>query len=193
MGDVLTLAVVHGARLLVAGAFVLSAIVALTHASVRRGTLSAFGGWARFVRRWSDPMLVPVERRLARAGANPQDAPWWLVGGVVVGGLAFIALVDWLVGFIYTMYATAATGQLLLLLIHSVFELLRVAIIILVIASWIQLSPYSKFMRVVHGLTDWLIDPIRRVLPPFGVFDLSPIAAYFILYLAEQLVMRGFF
>lgn len=193
MADEIALNVVHGARLLVAGAFVLSAIVALTHWAVRRGSINAFGAWARFVRRWGDPLLLPVERRLVRAGANPQDAPLWLVGVVVVGGLAFIALVDWLVGFIFTAYQTASSGYLAVLLVHSVFELLKFAIMILVIASWLGLSPYSKFMRIVHGLTDWLVDPIRRVVPPLGMFDISPLVAYFVLYLVEQLVMRGLF
>ena len=48
-------------------------------------------------------------------------------------------------------------------------------------------------MRIVHGLTDWLVDPIRRVVPPLGMFDISPLVAYFVLYLVEQLVMRGLF
>ena len=185
--------VVHGARLLAVGAFVLSAIVAATHWAVRRGSINAFGGWARFVRRWGDPVLLPVEHRLVRAGANPQDAPLWLGGIVVVGGLAFIALVDWIVGFVFTIYRTAGEGYLLVLVIHSAFQLLRLAIMILVIASWLGLSPYSKFMRVVHALTDWLVDPIRRVVPTLGMFDISPLVAYFVLYLAEQVVMRGFF
>ena len=191
--DEIALTVVHGARLFVAGAFVLSAIVALTHWMVRRGSINAFGAWARFVRRWGDPLLRPVEHRLVRAGANPQDAPLWLVGIVVVGGLAFIAFVDWIVGFVFTMYRTASEGYLLALVVHSIFQLLRLAIMILVIASWLGVSPYSKFMRIVHTLTDWLVDPIRKVVPTIGMFDISPLVAYFVLYLAEQVVMRGLF
>jgi len=185
--------VTHGARLLVAGAFVLAAIVGLTHWGVRRGKIAAFGGWARLVRRVGDPVLMPLERRLVRAGANPQDAPIWLVGVVVVCGLAFIALVDWLAGFILTFAATAETGQLLIFLVHTIFELLKLAIMIRVIASWLGSSRYSKLLRPVYLLTDWLVEPIRRVLPPFGMFDLSPLVAYFVLYFAEQVVMRGLF
>ena len=66
-------------------------IVALTHWLPCGATaINAFGAWARFVRRWSDPLLRPLERRLVRGGANPQDAPFWLVGIVVVGGLVLI-------------------------------------------------------------------------------------------------------
>jgi YggT family protein len=183
----------QGARLLAAGAFLLAAIVALTHWAVRRNSITPFGPWARFVRRWSDPVLLPLERRLLRSGANPQDAPLWLLGITIVLGLIVVALIGWLVDFIATFYASVQNGFLLAMLVHSVFELLMLAILIRVIASWINASPYSPVMRIVNGMTDWLIDPIRRVVPTLGMFDISPLVAYFVLYLAEQLVMRAFF
>ena len=189
--DEIAIQVVYGVRLLVAGAFVLSAIVALTHWAVRRQTLNAFGGWARFVRRWSDPALRPLERRLVRSGGNPQDAPLWLVGVTVVGGLILIGLVNWLIEFAFTLVQSAHGGALIVIVLHYTFSLLRLAIMVRVIASWLGLSPYSRFMRIINGLTDWLVEPIRRVLPPLGMFDFSPLVAYFVLYFAEQLVMRG--
>lgn len=189
--DQVALGIIYGVRLLVAGAFVLSVVVALTHWAVRAGRLSAFGGWARFVRGWSDPVLRPLERRLVRGGANPQDAPLWLVGAAVVGGLLAIGLVNWLIDFVYTLVASASGGSLVVLALHDLFAVLRAAIIIRVIASWLGLSPYSRGMRIINGLTDWLVDPIRRILPPIGMFDFSPLVAYFLLYLAENLVMRG--
>ncbi len=184
---------IQGARLVAAGAFLLAALVALTHWAVRHNRLAPFGPWARFVRRWSDPVLLPLERRLVRSGANPQDAPLWLLGITIVLGLIVVALVGWLVNFIATFYASVQNGFVLAMLVHSVFELLMLAILIRVIASWINASPYSPVMRVINAMTDWLIDPIRRVVPTFGMFDISPLVAYFVLYLAEQLVMRAFF
>ncbi|HEY4102142.1 MAG TPA: YggT family protein [Gemmatimonadales bacterium] len=193
MSDSLLLDIVYGARILVAGAFACAMVVALTHWAVRRGSLSAFGGWARLVRRSSDPVVVPLERRLARAGANPQDAPIWLVGVVVVAGLAFIALINWLIGFIVSAYQSAESGFLVALLVHSVFEILMFAIMIRVIASWLSINPHAGPMRIVNILTDWLIEPLHRVIPPIGIFDVTPIVAYFLLYVAEGVVMRGLF
>ena len=181
--------IVLGVRYLVVGAFVLSVIVAATHWAVRKGSLSAFGVWARFTRRWSDPLLRPIERRLVKHGGNPQDAPLWLVGVTVVGGLVLIGMVNWLIGFIYSLYVSAQGGSLLVIVLHYLFEILRLAIMIRVLASWVPISPYSRFMRVVGALTDWLIDPIRRILPSVGMFDFSPLVAYFVLYLTERLVM----
>ena len=184
-----------GARLLVAGAFVLCAIVAGTHWAVRGGKIAPFGAWARFVRGWSDPMLKPVERRIVRAGANPQDAPVWLLGISVVAGLAFIALVRWTIGFIANMIVAsdAGTNFLLRTLVNYGFALLMAAILFRVVASWFGISPYTRFMRLIHGLTDWLIEPLQRVIPTFGPIDVSPIAAYLILSVARTLVMGAFF
>lgn len=189
MAENIIINIVLGVRFLVAGAFVLSAIVAATHWAVRRGSLNAFGGWARVTRRWSDPLLRPIERRVVRSGGNPQDAPLWLVGVTVVGGLVVIGLVNWLIGFVYSLYQSAQGGSLVVIALHYTFEVLRLAIMIRVLSSWFSLSPYSRFMRLINGLTDWLVEPIRRVLPPLGMFDFSPLVAYFVLYFAERLVM----
>ena len=47
------------------------------------------------------------------------------------------------------------------------------ALFVRVIASWLGISPYSAWMRPVMILTDWLIEPIRRILPPMGMIDFS--------------------
>lgn len=184
-----------GVRVLVAGAFILAAIAAATHWAVRRQSLEPFGAWPRFVRGWSDPILQPVERRIVRAGANPQDAPFWLLGLVVIAGLALIALVRWILGFIATMlYASQSGGTLIVpILINYAFGLLMAAILVRVVASWFGISRYSRGMRIIYALTDWLIEPLQRIMPNFGPFDLSPIAAYFLLAFTRTLVLKAFF
>jgi YggT family protein len=195
-----TLAVVAGwiealTRVLVGGAFVTSAIVALTHWAVRAGHLQPFGAWPRFVRGWSDPMLRPVESRLLRAGGNPQQAPWWLLGAAVLGGLALLAVVRWLLGLILTLWFSAQGGPaaLLPLAVAMAFNVLQIALLLRVVASWFGLSPYGRVMRVAHALTDWLLEPIQRLLPTMGPFDFSPLVAYLLLGLARTLVMNAFF
>jgi YggT family protein len=56
-----------------------------------------------------------------------------------------------------------------------------------VIASWFGISPYRRWMRPVVMMTDWIIEPIRRLLPPLGMIDFSPMVAWLVLYL-----LRGF-
>ena len=52
------------ARVLVVCALVYASAVSLTHWAVRSRRLSPFGTWPRLVRRASDPVLLPLERRL---------------------------------------------------------------------------------------------------------------------------------
>jgi len=185
--------IVLGVRVLVGGAFVFGAVVALTHWAVRRSHIAPFGGFARLVRKASDPLLVPVERRVVRAGGNPQAAPLWLLGGIVLGGLMLIQLVGWLLGTILRLGYAANAGALLPTVVSALFSLLTTALLIRVVASWFGASPYSWWMRIVGVLTDWLIEPIQRLLPRTGMVDFSPLVGYLLLRVAERVVMGAFF
>ena len=177
------------ARVLVVSALVYASAVGLTHWAIRSRRLSPFGAWSRLVRRAGDPILLPLERRVIRGGGSPQDAPLWLVGIVVLGGLLLLTLIHWLAGVAVSLTVRASAGprELARTLVEALFSLLMGAIFVRVIASWLGVSPYNRWMRPVVVATDWIIQPIRRVLPPLGMFDMSPMVAWLILYL-----VRGF-
>jgi YggT family protein len=179
-------------RSVVVVALVYAALVALTTWLVRTKRLSPFGAWPRFMRRISEPVLLPLERRIIRAGGSPQDAPFWLLGIAVIGGLLLISLVGWLIGFVYELAALSQAGPRtwLIVAVQWTFRILMVALLIRVFASWFGVSPYTKWMRPVVALTDWILDPLRRVLPPFGPLDLSPLVAYLLLSIAEAALIR---
>lgn len=176
-------------RALVILALSYASIVAVTYWAVRTRRINPFGAWPRFTRRISEPVLLPLERRVIRAGGSPQDASFWLLGIVIVAGLLLLSLVHWLIGVTATMAVLSYAGPRawLRFALGGVFTLLMAAIFIRVIASWLGLSPYSRWMRPVMALTDWLIEPIRRILPPFGMLDFSPMVAWLVLW-----VIRGF-
>jgi YggT family protein len=44
-------------------------------------------------------------------------------------------------------------------------------------------------MRPIVFLTDWLLEPLRRLIPPLGMFDISPLVAWLLLILARSLVL----
>jgi YggT family protein len=179
------------ARVAVVLALVYASAVALTHWAVRSRRITPFGAWPRFMRRASDPVLLPLERRVVRAGGSPQDAPLWLLGIVIVGGLVLLSLVQWLAGFADTVVFTAEAGprEWARFLVAGLFRVLIIALIIRVIASWFGISPYRPWMRPVMLLTDWIIDPIRRILPPFGMIDFSPLVAWLILSVVQGFVL----
>jgi len=44
--------------------------------------------------------------------------------------------------------------------------------------------------RFFHESTEWYLRPFRRVIPPLGMFDLSPIVALIVLYVVNAVVVR---
>jgi len=177
----------------VVAVFIYAVVVAATHWAVRSRRLNPFGGWARFVRRISEPVLRPLERRILRAGGSPSDAPLWLLGIALVGGLVLISLMRWAIGFTYELgaLAQASPRDWLIAAVSWVFRILMIALLVRVIGSWFGVSPYAKWMRPFVLLTEWLLEPLRRLLPPFGPLDLSPMVAYLLLWIAQQAVVRA--
>lgn len=176
-------------RIIVVAALLFACVVALTGWAVRARHLNAFGAWPRLVRRLSDPVVRRVERRVIQAGGSPQDAPLWLIGIIVVGGLVLLSLSRWLLGSLiqFEYLASAGPRAWLRFLVSLAFSLMMAALFIRVISSWFGLSRYSRWMRPVFAVTDWLVEPIRRVLPPVGMLDFSPMVAWLALW-----VLRGF-
>ena len=180
-------------RLVVLGGFVFSAAVALTHWGVRSRRLEPFGTLPRLMRRLSDPLLAPLERRMVKSGHNPQEAPTWLFWLSLLGGLALLGLTQWVIAELATFYwaLQSGPGGLLRFLVESAYSVMVIALFVRVVSSWFAISPYSRWMRPVMWLTNWLVDPIRRVLPPVGRFDFTPLVAYLVLWLVRALLLRA--
>jgi YggT family protein len=171
-----------------------AAVIVATHWAVRQKRLAPFGWWSRSIRKLSDPALRPIERRLLRSGGNPQDATYWLFGLAIVVGLLVIGSVRWLFGLVYELLAlsNAGPGVWLRVAIDWTVSLLTAALLIRVIAGWLGVSPYRRWMRPIYWLTEWLLAPIRRILPPTGMLDFSPLVAYFALVILRLLVASAF-
>ena len=60
------------------------------------------------------------------------------------------------------------------------FWVLQIAIIVRVFASWFVRDPENPYMVFLINITEPILGPIRRILPSFGMIDLSPIVAIII-------------
>jgi len=76
-------------------------------------------------------------------------------------------------------------------MIKGILSLFINLIILLVfihaIGSWIPKVRESRFYEALDNLISPLLNPIRRVLPPTGGFDFSPLVLLFILYFIKHL------
>ena len=167
------------------------ALVALVDWLVRTRRINPFNPVARFFRRVVDPLLAPMERRVVRAGGMPQHAPWWMLVAVVLGGIVLIALLRFLLGQLEMAFEMASGGPrgLLILLVHWTFAILQLALIVRVVSSWLRLSPYSRWVSWSFALSEPIIRPLRGVVPPLGMIDVTPLIAYLALRILEWLVL----
>ncbi len=171
-------------------AAVLMAAIAVVDWLVRTRRLSPFSPVARFFRQHIDPLLEPVERRVVRAGGLPASAPWWALAAIVIIGIVLLALVDFVGGLLADLIlgVTSGPGGVLRLVVYWAFTILRIAILVRVIASWLPIGPFSPWVRWSFTLSEPILRPLRRVIPPFRSIDITPIIAFFALGILESLV-----
>ena len=95
----------------------------------------------------------------------------------------------WIALIILTIIlAASSTGfhpVLLVWLFGFVYYLCRIltyAIIVRAILSWFIRSRQNLIFVILDDTTEPVLAPLRRIIPRFGMFDLSPLAAIVILY-----------
>ncbi len=67
---------------------------------------------------------------------------------------------------------------------------LLVAVIIRIIFSWTNFDQDYPISQVIQQITEPILAPIRSVMPRIGMFDLSPMAASFLLIILANLGSR---
>ena len=129
--------------------------------------------------RTTDPLVLPFRKLLPPSRFD--------FGAVIVA--AIIAL---LVTFIL-FFNPVAIPLGVLLLLNTWLNTTFYAILITVIGSWLQTDPRQPVMQIALSCCEWLMAPLRRIIPPVGMLDFSPMAALFLIYLAQQGLARILF
>ena len=75
--------------------------------------------------------------------------------------------------------------------VSVLFYALNLAILIRVILSWVNANPYSPLVSFIHQITDPILEPLRRVVPPIGMIDVTPLLAMILLSLLQQVLLTA--
>jgi len=72
-----------------------------------------------------------------------------------------------------------------------IFTLAEWAIFVRVILSWANADPYNNLVKGLTAVTDPLLAPFRKLLPPWkaGGWDLSPLFAIFVIELLKKFLI----
>ncbi|MBI3942106.1 MAG: YggT family protein [Chloroflexi bacterium] len=75
------------------------------------------------------------------------------------------------------------------------FQILNLAILARVILSWVNISPDNPIIQVIYQITEPIMAPLRRYIPPIGMIDITPIVALILLQVIENVLIsliRGY-
>lgn len=131
----------------------------------------------------TNPLLRPLRRWIP----GTRGVDWSAVVLLVI----LKALEIWIIYAIHG-YVPHPAG-LLVLTIGELLSLLMyvflISIFVVVILSWIAPSTYNPAMSLLISLTEPVLRPARRLVPPIGGLDLSPIVVLVLLQLSLMLIV----
>ena len=169
-------------------------LVVGTAASVLAGVL-LLRFWMQVVRVRPPAQLAQFIFQLSDWLVRPLRRVFPGVAGYDWASMIAALLVALLASFIEVLVVGPLSAQLVLLLalqrmVEWIFYGWMGLILIGAVFSWV--NPHAPLAPFVQALTDPLLRPIRRVVPPVGNIDLSPLVAFVVLriglYLASYLI-----
>lgn len=139
---------------------------------------------AQAILKLTSPVVIPLRRIVPPIGKL--DTATVLVA-FILQYLTIVVLLM-IMGRSATFVAIALTTLVNLVLLS--LRLFTFAIIIRVILSWISPAGYNPALAFIHTLTDRILRPFQRIIPPLGGLDLSPLFAIIAL-MALTIVVAG--
>ena len=145
------------------------------------------------VRRLTDPYVNPVRRALMGFGIQPNGAPLVVVLLAILLGYLTLLLASSVLNTaagvaVSLMVGAAGVVALIGYLLDGLLSLYLLFITIRIIFSWGQVSYVNPVMRFLVRVTAPLLMPLRQMIPPLGMFDISPIVAIIIVWLFQAAI-----
>ena len=153
--------------------------------------MNPFSRTALTVRRLTDPLLMPVRRSLAGLGIDPKVAPLITVLLAILVGWFAVQLTDSILGTIAGVLLSTQQRRFIALvgyILYGALDVYSILIFMRIIFSWGMVSQRNRIMRFLLNVTDPLLVPLRRMIPPFGMLDLSPIVAFILIWLFKAAI-----
>jgi len=73
--------------------------------------------------------------------------------------------------------------------INFLFDLVSLLIILRAFLSFVRPDPYHPVIRLINQMTDPVLEPLRRVVPPLGMVDITPVIALVLLRVLQRLLV----
>ena len=139
---------------------------------------------SKFIVKITNPVLKPL-RRLVPG-----------LAGIDMASVIVMLVLQMLEFFIITLLRNFPAPDILGLTLYALVELVTlgfyvflISIFILALLSWINPGTYNPINNLLHQITEPVLRPVRRLLPPMSGMDLSPMLAMVGLWLVKLLLL----
>lgn len=154
--------------------------------------LNPFSWTAITLRRLTDAFVVPVRGSLRQVGIDPKFAPLVVILLSVLLGFFLMQIVSTIAMTLAGIIASVMSGAIVSLLGFILYGLISLYILFIfmrIIFAWGMVSYGNRIMRFLVDTTEPMLGPLRRMIPPLGRMDISPIVAVLILWLFQQAIV----
>jgi YggT family protein len=186
---------------LIVAAIVAMIVLMLVRFILNYADLNPFSRPVILVRRLTDRFVNPVRRSLLGMGLQANGAPLFVVLlTILVGAFVWMlvsGLLNTLAGCVHSLASGKPGGIIALLgyVLYGMLALYSLLIMIRIIFSWGRLDTHNRVMRFLMNATDPILVPLRQMIPPLGMFDISPIVAFLLIWLFQGaialMLLRG--
>ncbi|MEZ5424567.1 MAG: YggT family protein [Pyrinomonadaceae bacterium] len=152
------------------------------------------GKFAFWIRRRTEKWVYPAARLLATYGVNTRYGP--LVTLLVALVLTYfltqvISNTFFVIDGLILGIARGSTSIVIGFVLYGILSVLVLFIFIRFIAAWFVFSR-ATIMGFVRRVTDPILIPFQRLIPPVGMFDLSAMIVLLIIWILQSVVLRVF-
>jgi len=172
-------------------------LLVLLRSLFRRLDVNPFTWHAITVKRLTDPIILPVRGMLVAMRVDPIVAPVIVIVVFILVGFFVIQVVNGFLNTIAGILTAASSGRqnaavaILGYVLYALVGLYELMIFARLIMTWFVVS-YGKRMRFLIRTTEPLLAPLRRMIPLVGMFDVSPIIAFVILWVVQSVIAATF-
>jgi YggT family protein len=148
----------------------------------------------RNVRRATEPVLLPARAILRGFRLDTRVAPLIVVIMMIAVWLVLVQalsnVLNTIAGVVFalTSHKPNVVAGIIGYLLFGLLGLYTVAILVRIFFSWVGASYANRFFRLMVRITEPLLGPLRRVVPMAGMFDVSPLIAYAIVWVCQMIV-----
>ncbi len=79
-----------------------------------------------------------------------------------------------------------------MMLIVVLLQIMTFAILARSIMSWFPMNPGNPVATVINGVTEPILAPLRRIVPRFGMMDITPMVAIILLMVIARALEGAF-